>query len=154
TFTMPAYATVKPVTAPGSWLTSPPPNGIRVAVFSDPDGGSTTAESVNATINILSTNAGFNVSTISPATIRADGLTNYDVVMLPAGSATGQADALGQTGCAKVEQFVAGGGGLVGTCAGAYLVSLGYNTQTSWLELVDSQIVDVDHWDRGVAMVQ
>ena len=154
TATMPNYATVKAATAPDSWGQVPPPTGIRVAVFTDPDGGSTAADCVDATINILTTNSGFNVSTITAAAIRAGGLTNYDVVMFPGGSGTGQANALQQTGCAKVEQFVARGGGYIGTCAGAYLPALGYNTPTSWLEIVDAQIIDVAHWDRGTGTAQ
>jgi hypothetical protein len=152
--TMPNYATVRAVTAPDSWPQSPPPSGLKVAIFSDPEGGSTDADCIQATISILSTNSGFVPSTISGAAIRAGGLTNYDVVMFPGGGGTGQATALQQTGCAKVAEFVAGGGGYVGTCAGAYLAPLGYNTQTSWLELVDAQVIDVDHWNRGVGLAE
>lgn len=152
--TMPAFATVRAVAAPDSWPLIPPPAGIKVAVFTDPDGGSTTANCVNATINILTTNSGFNVSTITATAIRAGGLTNYDVVMFPGGGGTGQATALLETGCAQVEQFVARGGGFVGTCAGAYLAALGYNPQTAWLEIVDAQVIDVAHWNRGSGLVQ
>jgi glutamine amidotransferase PdxT len=152
--TMPNYATVMAVTAPDSWVPLPPPTGIRVAVFTDPDGGSTAADCIDATIHILTTNGGFSVTTITGAAIRAGGLTNYDVVMFPGGSGSGEANALQQTGCAKVEQFVAHGGGYVGTCAGAFLAALGYNTATSWLEIADAQIIDVDHWDRGTGTAQ
>jgi glutamine amidotransferase PdxT len=152
--TMPNYATVKAATAPDSWVPTPPPTGIRVAIFSDPDGGSTAADCIAATISILTTNSGFNVSTISAAAIQAGSLSNYDVVMFPGGSGTGEANALLQTGCAKVEQFVARGGGYVGTCAGAFLAALGYNTPTSWLQIVDAQIIDVEHWDRGTGSAQ
>ncbi len=152
--TMPNYATVRAVTAPDSWPQSPPVSGLKVAIFSDPDGGSTDTDCIQATISILSTNSGFVPSTISAATIRAGGLTNYDVVMFPGGGGTGQATALQETGCAKVEEFVANGGGYVGTCAGAYLAALGYNTQTLWLQVVDAQVIDVEHWNRGTGMAE
>ena len=146
---MPTYATVKAVYGPDSWPTTPPSNGIRVALFTDPLGGSTLANCVNATIAILSTNSGFNISTVIAADIQAGVLTNYDVVMFPGGGGDGQATALGQAGCAQVEQFVANGGGYIGTCAGAYLGILGYTANTHWLEVVDAQLVDFDHWARG-----
>jgi glutamine amidotransferase PdxT len=154
TATMPVYASVRAVAGPDSWTAPPPPTGIRVAVFTDPDGGSTTVSCVTSTVNILSTNGGFVVSTVTGAQIRSGALDNYDVVMFPGGSGTGEANALQQSGCAKVEQFVARGGGYVGTCAGAYLPALGYNTATTWLQIVDAQIIDVDHWDRGSGVVQ
>ena len=74
--------------------------------------------------------------------------------MFPGGGGTTQAKALQQAGCAAVEQFVANGGGYVGTCAGAYLAALGYNAQTAWLQLVDAQVIDVAHWNRGAGRVK
>lgn len=126
---------------------------LKVAVFSDPDGGSTASDCIQSTVSILGTN-GFDVSTITAAAIRAGGLKAYDVVMFPGGSGTGQAAALHQDGCAQVAQFVAKGGGYVGTCAGAYLAAAGYNTETSWLEIVNARILDIKHWDRGTGDVQ
>ncbi len=153
---MPNYATVRAVTAPDSWPESPPPSGLKVAIFSDLEGGSTDAGCIQATIGILSTNSGFAPSTISAASIRAGGLTNYDVVMFPGGSGNGQATALQESGCARVAEFVAGGGGCVGTCAGAYLAALGYvsGPATFWLDIVDAQVIDVEHWNRGSGMVE
>ena len=46
---------------------------------------------------------------------------NFDVVIFPGGSGTGQANALGAAGQAAVKSFVHGGGGYVGTCGGAFL---------------------------------
>lgn len=123
---------------------------IRVAVFSDPNGGSTDSGCVSSTVSILSTNSGITVSTISPASVIAGGLSNYDVVMFPGGSGTLEAEAIGQTGCANVAQFVAKGGGYIGTCAGAYLGVLKYNPSISyWLGIVNAQIIDYAHWARG-----
>jgi glutamine amidotransferase-like uncharacterized protein len=129
-------------------------NGLRVAVFSDPEGGSTSVNCIKSTLRILSTNEGFQATTISGTAIRAGGLDDFDVVMFPGGSGAGQAEALQKSGCSKVERFVARGGGFVGTCAGAYLAALGYNTETSWLELVNAKVVDLKHWRRGEGSVQ
>jgi hypothetical protein len=130
------------------------PSPLKVAIFSDPEGGSTASNCIQATESILTTNSGFAPSKISAAAIRAGQLTNYSVVMFPGGSGTGQATALGQTGCAAVESFLAKGGGYVGTCAGAYLAALGYNPQTKWLQVVNAQVIDVAHWERGRGQVQ
>ncbi|HVM51236.1 MAG TPA: BPL-N domain-containing protein [Candidatus Acidoferrum sp.] len=124
------------------------PAGLKVAVFTDPDGGSTASNCVHATLGILHSNS-FDVTTITPGAIRAGGLTNFTVVMFPGGGGTTQAKSLQQSGCAQVERFVARGGGFVGTCAGAFLAARGYNKETTWLELVDARVVDVAHWDRG-----
>ena len=139
---MPNYATVKAVTPPDSWPQASPGSGLKVAIFSDPEGGSTDAECIQATISILSTNSGYVPSTISAADIRAGGLAGYDMVMFPWAGGIGQATALQQPGRVKVAQFVADGGGYIRTCAGAYLAPLVYNTQTSWLELVNAQVIE------------
>ena len=129
-------------------------NGLGVAVFSDPEGGSTSVNCIKSTLRILNTNPGFHATTINATSIRAGGLDGYDVVMFPGGSGTGQAEALQKEGCAKVERFVGRGGGFVGTCAGAYLAALGYNTETSWLELVNARAIDVEHWKRGEGLAE
>lgn len=129
-------------------------NPLRVAVFSDPDGGSTSSNCINSTLRILRTNEGFQAAIIGPAAIRAGGLDNYDVVVFPGGSGSGEAEALQQNGCSMVERFVARGGGFVGTCAGAFLAVLCYNTASSWLELVNARAIDVEHWKRGEGSVQ
>jgi putative intracellular protease/amidase len=148
---MPNFATVRVVAAPASWPTNAPSEGLKVAIFSD---SGVDLECVQATLNILSTNSGFVPSTIDGASIRSGGLAAFDVVMFPGGSGGGQAEALGQAGCARVEEFVAGGGGFVGTCAGAYLAALGYSEPSSWLDIVDASVLDIDHWARGTGMAQ
>ncbi len=127
---------------------------LRVAIFSDPDGGSTATNCIESTLRILSAINGFQAATINSAAIRAGGLDNYEVVMFPGGSGTGQAKALRQDGCSTVEHFVARGGGYVGTCAGAFLAALGYNKETLWLEIVNARVIDVEHWKRGEGTAQ
>lgn len=46
---------------------------------------------------------------------------DFDVVVFPGGSGTGQSNALGSSGRAAVRSFVRSGGGYIGTCGGAYL---------------------------------
>ena len=48
-------------------------------------------------------------------------MSNFDVVVFPGGSGSGQSDALGAAGRAAVVDFVRKGGGYIGTCGGAFL---------------------------------
>jgi hypothetical protein len=48
-------------------------------------------------------------------------LSLYELVLFPGGSGGEEASAIGAAGSAAVQAFVAGGGGYLGTCAGAYL---------------------------------
>lgn len=133
----------------------PPPENaeLRIAVFNDPDTGSTASDCVQATITILGTN-GFKVSKISAASIRTGELEKYDVVMMPGGGGSDEVAALGSEGCSRLIKFVSKGGGYVGTCAGAYLAGLGHYKKTSWLQMVNTEVVDIDHWNRGTGDVQ
>ena len=53
-------------------------------------------------------------------------LKDFDVVIVPGGSATSQAKRLGPSGCDALVRFVENGGGYVGVCAGAFLAAAGY----------------------------
>jgi len=48
-------------------------------------------------------------------------MSNFDVVVFPGGSGSGQSDALGAAGRAAVVDFVRRGGGYIGTCGGTFL---------------------------------
>ena len=111
--------------------------------------------SMNSCVNIL-LDYGIQAKRINGASITEGGLQGYDVLVLPGGSGGDQAQAMGNSGCANVEEFVKNGGGIVGICAGAYLIAKGYSTrpETSWLELIDAEILDVDNWDRGSGNVE
>lgn len=124
---------------------------LNVAVFADP--AATAENCVQATVKILSANQ-INVRTITAATIQKENLNSLDVIMFPGGGGTAEAQALGQDGCAIVERFVKNGGGYIGTCAGGFLAAKGYSRPTQWLELVNAEIVDVEHWARGTGQVE
>jgi glutamine amidotransferase-like uncharacterized protein len=51
------------------------------------------------------------------------GLSGYEVLLVPGGMSTDESLAIGPLGLANIMQFVAGGGGYVGVCAGAYLAT-------------------------------
>lgn len=89
---------------------------------------------------------------LHPLEIRQGGLQDFDVVLFPGGMASTQYDSLGKTGRQQVREFVNGGGGYVGICAGAYMAAT--QPYTWGLDLIDARILDHDHWARGIGTVQ
>lgn len=88
---------------------------------------------------------------VTPEAIRAGKLDGLDLLIVPGGLSTGQAKALREEGCRRIEKFVEYGGGYLGICAGAYLAARGYNDDTSHIQLVNAEILDIAHSYRGVA---
>ena len=89
---------------------------------------------------------------IGPEEIRGGTLEPFDVVLFAGGMAPQQYNALAGDGRREVRQWVNRGGGFVGLCAGGYLASA---RPYRWgLDLLDAQIVDHDHWARGIGAVQ
>ncbi|MCH2149974.1 MAG: succinylglutamate desuccinylase/aspartoacylase family protein, partial [Phycisphaerales bacterium] len=64
---------------------------------------------------------GCRVDRIGPRDVRAGCLDQFDVVVFPGGSGSGQGKAIGERGREAVRSFVDGGGAYIGVCAGAYL---------------------------------
>lgn len=121
---------------------------IRVAVFRG-DGVGPSVENLLAAIE-NSVSKELTVSRISADEIRAGRLSNVDVLVHPGGSGSKQGKALGEGGRKAVTEFVRGGGGFLGVCAGAYLATNDY----SWsLGLIDAKVVDRLHWARGTGSV-
>ncbi len=77
-------------------------------------------------------------------------LRDFDVVFFPGGSGSEVGNGLRKEGRDAVREFVAGGGGYIGICAGAYLASRSY----SWsLKILDVDVIDRPHWKRGTGLV-
>jgi glutamine amidotransferase-like uncharacterized protein len=124
------------------------PRTIRVAIYAGEGASRGDPAEVKA---CLPNSKGFEVVNISAKEVRDGGLDKFDVLIHPGGSGSGQAKALGDEGRQRVRQFVEGGGGFVGICAGAYLASAEY----PWaLKLLDARVVDDEHWARGVGEVK
>jgi len=64
----------------------------------------------------------------------------YSIFFVPGGSATDIASGIGENRLRTIAEFVANGGGYIGVCAGSYLPIKGYNTETSWLEIVNASV--------------
>jgi len=122
---------------------------IKVAVFNAEKGVGPSAEDMvialgsSDSINIL-------VERITSDEIRAGKLADIDVLVHPGGSGGGQGRDLDTLGREAVREFIRGGGGYLGVCAGAYLATNEY----PWsLNLIDAKVVDRKHWARGKGMV-
>ena len=85
--------------------------------------------------------------------INDDALSQFDVVLHPGGSGSGQASSLGESGRAKEVEFIRGGGGYLGVCAGGYLAACNYKWS---LAVLDARTIDTKngHWRRGRAQLE
>jgi len=99
---------------------------------------------------LLGRSEGFVCAVLRPADIRAGALAEQDVAVFMGGSGTAQGRALGDEGKAAVTAFVAGGGGYIGVCAGAYLACQGAD-EFHKLRLVATRNLTGDFWQRGIA---
>ncbi len=116
---------------------------IRVAIYS-------VSKPANSLRRILSETEGFRCRLVSPEAICRGDLRNFDVLIMPGGSARSQAGHLGPQGREAIRKFVADGGGYLGICAGAYFATAYY----PWsLHLLNARVVDRAHWARGTGTV-
>jgi len=83
--------------------------------------------------------------------ITGGALDQFDVLIVPGGSGSKQAGALGIEGRNAVADFIRNGGGYVGFCGGAYLAA---NNYTWSLKIVDADVIDRKHWKRGTGDVK
>lgn len=97
---------------------------------------------------------GFQYTVVSNSSIEDLLKGKYDLLILPPGSGTATARALGPGGSKVVAKFVYSGGGLIGICAGAYAAIKGYNEPTSWIQLVDATLENWPIWYLGVGVVE
>jgi glutamine amidotransferase-like uncharacterized protein len=126
----------------------PSPKPIRVALYADKG---TTVKSLPEVVNCLPKSAGFVVNKVLAEEIRNRALGEYDVLICPGGSGSGEGESLRDDGRNRVREFVKRGGGYIGICAGAYLASIEY----PWsLGLLNAHVLDRPHWDRGVGNVE
>ncbi|HEY3332443.1 MAG TPA: BPL-N domain-containing protein [Capsulimonadaceae bacterium] len=86
------------------------------------------------------------LAVLSPADIQSGKLSDYDVLVQAGGSGGAQGKALGPTGRDAIRAFVKAGGGYIGICGGSYLASANYDWS---LNIINTKVVDREHWARG-----
>ena len=95
-----------------------------VAVFDGPGTGTAGITSLKA---IFEAEPRTQFAFVGPDDIRADVLNQFDVVIFPGGSGSRQGKALGADRRAVVRDYLDAGHGVIGICAGGYLVSSHYD---------------------------
>lgn len=96
---------------------------IRVAIYDDVGGGGAGPGNVE---RCLGDAAKFKTERIKAEDLRSGVLKRFDVVVVPGGSGSKQAEQMQEAGREAIRKFVEQGGGYVGICAGAYLACTGY----------------------------
>jgi putative intracellular protease/amidase len=123
---------------------------IKVGVYNG-DGASPAC--VIETFEALRIDSRIVPSLIGPAGIYADGLDELDVIIFPGGSGSRQNNSMGSGLHEKIVRFVRERGkGVVGICAGAYLVS--DTKDYPCLGLIGADTIDRVHDKRGSALVE
>lgn len=120
---------------------------IRVALY---QGAGTGGAGPTNLMKLLQAPPRFSIHQTSAEQIQSGALSNYNVVIFAGGSASKQAETLGETGRDAVRRFVGAGGGYIGICAGAYLAT----SKFSWgLRIIDAQTIS-PKWQRGRGQVK
>lgn len=115
---------------------------IRVAIY---DGRAATPHCIAALEKVLADQEDIVTERVSPENIQAGILERFDVEIQPGGGVM-QAGALGEKGRAAVRQLVERGGGYIGFCAGAYIMT----TDTpSYFQFFNARTVDPKNRMRG-----
>ena len=125
-------------------------NYLNVAVFGG-NGASVTC--ILETMEALKIDVEIQASVIQSYQIQNGELDNFDVLIFPGGSGSKELNNLGKTTVKQVQDFVKKQGkGVVGICAGGYLLSTtpGYPS----LELATATVIDRLHYNRGRGLVE
>lgn len=123
---------------------------LKIAVFNGNGAGEI---SVIETIEALKIDTGIIAIPLSAVEIQKGKLSEFDALVFPGGSGSKQLLNLGEKGQEIVTDFVINQGkGIIGICAGAYLLSSteGYPN----LKLASSIHIDRAHYNRGRGLVE
>ncbi len=121
---------------------------IRAAIY---DAGGVGDKGPPALEKDLETMSDIVIRRIGPVEITGGVLDQFDVLIVPGGSGSKQAETIGRDGRNAVADFIRNGGGYVGFCGGAYLAA---NNYTWSLKIVDADVIDRRHWKRGTGNVK
>lgn len=120
---------------------------LKVAVFS---GKGAPQSSVDAVVRAVGFIPGAKSTILKGEEVGTAHLCDFDVIAFPGGSGSSQSKSIGEAGLNNVREFVRGGGGYVGICAGAYLACSNF----SWgLGILNASTVS-SKWRRGLGIVE
>jgi|GEM_PF-460546 len=119
---------------------------IKVGIYLGPGSPQHGVDNVTKVLKPFSQVA---VVVLSEHEVGSANLSEYDVLVFPGGSGSGQSKGIGEAGLKNVRDFVSNGGGYVGICGGAYLACSNF----SWgLGILNAGTVS-SKWRRGQAML-
>jgi len=123
---------------------------LKVGVF---NGNGASAVCVIETQEALKIDKEIDVSEISPADILTEKINKFDVIIFPGGSGSKELNSLGKFGRKRIYDFIKKDGkGVVGICAGGYLLS---NTPTyQSLKISSAKNIDRKHYARGRGLIE
>ena len=124
-------------------------NTIHVGVF-DKNGDS--PDCITDAVEACRIDSGISVRVISAADIMGGAADDIDVFLFPGGSGRSETGSLGLLGQQKIIDLVKGGKGVVGICAGAYILSETPNYPS--LALSGAEAIDIEHDHRGHGLVK
>ena len=119
---------------------------IKVAIY---DGSG--AQEDNGLRQKLSQLKDLRIENLTPEQIINGYLDNFDVLIIPGGFVMDQARAITPAGLDQIRKFVRNGGGYIGFCAGAYLAANNFHWS---LKIIDADVIDIQHWERGTGAVK
>jgi predicted deacylase len=125
---------------------------IRVGVFDD------AGASESKVMRVLDSSQGLLATVLGSEDVKAEVLSQLDVLIFPGGSGSAQGKAIGAKGREVIRNYVESGGGVIGICAGAYLCSSHYQWSLNLMNAkVFNEMVEVPEvgpksmWYRGKA---
>jgi glutamine amidotransferase-like uncharacterized protein len=119
---------------------------LKVAIFAGNGASDGGIENVAGRITSIPQASVTRVKAAEWATID---LKPFDVVVFSGGSGSAQAEAIGEAGRNNVRDYIRGGGGYVGVCAGAYLACSNFKWS---LGILNASTVS-SKWQRGQAFL-
>jgi hypothetical protein len=122
------------------------PGPIRVAVYAGPG----TRKGMRHLLAELQQLPHSTIVPVGPEEIKAGALKDFNVVLFPGGSSTRQGESLGDVDRRQVREFIEGGGGYVGICAGAYLATANWPRSLGILDANNRS----SRWKQGRGVVR
>lgn len=123
---------------------------IKVGVF---NGNGASPVCVLETLESLKIDKGIEGKEISASDISSDKINEFNAIIFPGGSGSKEVNNLGKTGIKNIHKFVKEDGkGIVGICAGAYMMMStdGYPS----LQLSNVNHIDREHYNRGRGLIE
>ena len=128
-------------------VTEPRSRRKRVALY---DSTGSSGAGVPRVCELLGADKNVELVRVCGRDIRNGILRQFDSIVFTGGTGSGQAKGLMEVGRGKVRDFVEGGGGYVGICAGSYLACSGFDWGLGLLSMKTKS----SKWRRGKGMVK